>query len=90
MNSTAIELSWSAPITTNGILLNYTILFISSIDLSNNDSYYYDIVVDNSTFGYIVTDLNEDTEYIFYILADTIAGSGDFVTVIERTFEDRK
>ena len=83
MNSTAIELSWSAPITTNGILLNYTIFYINSIDLNN-------IVVDSSTFVYIVTDLNEDTEYIFDIFADTIAGSGDSVTVIERTFEDRK
>ena len=97
VSSTIIQLSWSAPVTANGILLNYTVILISSnnfssINFSNNDSFeiVYVNVYSNNTFGDTIAGLNEDTEYIFAIYADTIAGSGDVAIDTERTFEDRK
>lgn len=84
INSTTIYLSWSAPVTTNGILLNYTIISFE------NGSYLEEFAVGNNTLEVLYYDLEEDTEYSILVYANTSAGRGDSSIANARTFEDCK
>ena len=84
ITSTRAHLSWCVPLITNGIILNYTVVYSNTTDTipiiySNND-----------TFHSSITNLNEDTLYNFTIYANTSAGAGNTSIVSIRTREDRK
>jgi len=81
--STMIQLSWSAPNVTNGILLYYTVVY-------SNTTHTLIMVYGNDTFSDIIQYLNEDTNYSFVIYANTSAGAGPNTTDSARTFEDRE
>ena len=78
-----VELSWSVPNVTNGILLYYSVVFTNSTDTLI-------MIYDYKTFSNIITDLNEDTFYSFVIYANTSAGNGANSSDSVVTFEDRK
>ena len=48
------------------------------------------VVYGNDTFHATLTDLNEDTSYLFVIYANTSAGAGPNATDSDVTFEDRE
>ena len=83
MSSTSVQLSWVVPNPTNGVLLNYTVVYSNSTNTLM-------MVYDNNTFMDEITDLNEDTDYDFVIYGNTSAGAGPNATDLARTFEDRK
>jgi len=82
-SSTMIQLSWSAPNVTNGILLYYTVVY-------SNTTHTLIMVYGNDTFSDIIQYLNEDTNYLFVIYANTSAGAGPNTTDSAITFEDRE
>ena len=69
------------PDVTNGILIHYTLVYTDNAST---------ITYDNDTFAATVTDLNEDSFYLFAIYANTNAGAGPNSTVSATTFEDSK
>ena len=81
--STMVQLSWSVPNATNGILLFYTVVYYNTTD-------NFTMVYGNGTFSDTITGLNEDTFYSFVIYANTSAGAGDSATDSDVTFEDRE
>ena len=48
------------------------------------------VVYNNQTFNATITDLNEDTFYLFVIYANTTVGAGPNATDSAVTFEDRE
>jgi len=76
-----IRLSWAVPDVTNGILLNFTIIYSNSTNI-------FVATYDNSTFEDTINNLNKYTEYRFVIFANTSAGAGDTATTTVRTLED--
>ena len=78
-----VELSWSVPNVTNGILLYYTVVYTNNTDTLI-------VVHDNGTFSDIITNLNEDTFYSFMIYANTSAGVGRNSTYTIITFQNRE
>jgi len=83
ISSTTIQLSWNVPNVTNGIVLNYTVVYFNDTDI-------FITLYDNDTFNDTIRDLNEDTFYEFVIFANTNAGDGVNVTDVAVTFEDCK
>ena len=83
ISSTAVQLSWNMPDVTNGILIHYTLVYTDNVNTST-------VTYDNDTFAATVTDLNEDSFYLFAIYANTNAGAGPNSTVSATTFEDSK
>ena len=81
ITSTMVRVSWNVPNVTNGILLNYTLIFSNGIETSV-------IRYNNNTFEATINNLNKYTEYRFIIFANTSAGAGDNATDTERTLED--
>ena len=81
--STVVELIWDAPDVTNGILLNYTVVYSNSTNTLM-------VVYNNERFNDTITNLNEDTLYSFAIYANTSAGPGPNATDSAITFEDRE
>ena len=78
-----VELSWSVPNVTNGILLYYTVVYTNNTDTLI-------VVYGNRTFSDVITNLNEDTFYSFMIYANTSAGGGPNSADSIVTFQDRK
>jgi len=83
VSSTSVGLSWVVPDPTNGILLNYTVIYSNSTNTLM-------MVYDNDTLMDTITGLNEDTVYNFVIYGSTSAGAGPNATDMATTFEDRK
>ena len=81
--STSVQISWSVPSVTNGIILYYTVVY-------SNTTHIVETVYSDVTFQSNITSLNEYTVYNFTIYANTSAGAGPTVFTEERTDEDRK
>ena len=85
ISSTVVQLSWNMPDVTNGILTNYTLMYMytSNADIST-------IIFSFDTFGAPITGLDEDSFYLFTIYANTSAGAGPNSTISVVTLEDRE
>ena len=80
INSTAIQLVWSEPLTPNGIIISYNITYNLSEMLAS-------VLVDTE-YGkkYVVTELDEYTVYRFEIFASTRVGPGPSTQATARTY----
>ena len=83
ITATTARLLWCMPSVTNGIILNYTLIY-------SNTSHTINMVHDNDTFFQTIKYLNENTHYRFTIYANTSAGKGNTTIREERTKESRK
>ena len=78
-----VELSWSVPNVTNGILLYYTVVYI-------NATHNFTMIYSSNTFSDTISGLNGNTFYTFGIYANTSAGFGPTANAIATTFEARE
>ena len=81
VESQSIELQWDRPTTPNGFIVSYDIQYMdrgSPVTMR----------LDNATFTYNASELNEYTDHTFNITALTRVGSGPVAMVEQRTAED--
>ena len=83
ISSTVVQLSWNSPDVTNGVLTKYTLIYASNDDTST-------IIFNFDTVGATITNLDEDSFYLFTIYANTSAGAGPNSTISIVTPEDRE
>ncbi len=81
--ATSVSLSWTQPLTPNGVLKSYVIDYHSDNESGVSDS--RNITLPVSTTSYTVTGLEENTLYHFTVSAETSAGRGEGSTVSVRT-----
>ena len=81
--ATSVSLSWTPPLTPNGVLNSYVIDYHSDNKSGVSDSRRITLPV--STTSYTVTGLEENTLYHFTVSAETSAGRGNGSTVSVRT-----
>ena len=82
-SATSVEISWTPPLTTNGVLTSYHIEYQSANGSGISDNGEVDLSV--STTSYTVTGLEENTLYHFTVSAENSAGRGEGSTVSVRT-----
>ena len=68
VNSTAVQISWSPPDITNGIIRYYTVVYRLNDRSETMELNSTDVTV-------VVTGLNPFNNYVFYVLAFTVASS---------------
>ena len=84
----SVELTWTPPLTTNGVLTAYHIEYQSATGSGISDNGEKDLPV--STTSYTVAGLEENTLYHLTVSAETSAGRGEGSTVSVRTAIDRE
>ena len=87
-SATSVVLSWTPPLTTNGVLTSYHIEYQSANGSGISDSGEVNLTV--SITSYTVTGLEENTLYQLTVSAETSAGRGEGSTVSVRTSIDRE
>ena len=80
-SSRTVSLQWLRPTTPNGIITSYTLVY-------SNTTVEVMLVYDNATFGDTVEYLNEFTNYMFELSANTSVGGGPAAIVMVTTDED--
>lgn len=88
VSATSVELSWTPPLTTNGVLTSYYIEYQSATGSGISDN--GEVNRPASITSYIVTGLEENTLYHFTVSAENSAGMGVGSTVSVRTSIDRE
>ena len=78
-----MSLSWTQPLTPNGVLKSYVIDYHTDNESGVSDS--RNITLPISVTSYTVTGLEENTLYHFTVSAETSAGRGEGSTVSVRT-----
>ena len=68
INSTTIQISWDQPNITNGIIRYYTVVYHLNDNLQTTEQNFTDTMI-------VVTDLDPFNNYVFYVLAITVAPS---------------
>ena len=81
VESQSIELQWDRPTTPNGFIVSYDIQYMDRGSLVT-------MSLDNATFTYDASELNEYTNHTFNITALTRVGAGPMAMVEQRTAED--
>ncbi len=84
-SNTSVQLSWSAPLYSNGIITRYHVYYKKTIE--NN------IAGSRTTNGtqYLLERLAPYTNYSFWVYAETSAGLGnESVTIFNKTYEGGK
>ena len=89
VNSTTIMVSWQHPAMPNGVVTGYFVWYTENLTCNNSqviNGSRAELLptADTHTF----TELEEDTDYVFYVSAETSAGEGEAAMVMERTSED--
>ena len=87
-SATSVQLSWTPPLTTNGVVTSYHIEYQSATGSGISDN--GEVNHPASITSYTVTGLEENTLYHFTVSAETSAGRGDGSTVSVRTFIARE
>ena len=82
-SATSVELSWTPPLTTNGVLTSYHIEYQSANGSGISDN--GEINRPASVTSYTVTGLEENTLYHFTVSAENTARRGEGSTVSVRT-----
>ena len=82
-SATSVEISWTPPLITNGVLMSYHIEYQSANGSGISDN--GEINRPASITSYTVTGLEENTLYHFTVSAETSAGRGERSTVSVRT-----
>ncbi len=82
-SATNVEISWTPPLTTNGVLTSYHIEYQSATGSGISDN--GEVNHPASITSYTVTGLEENTLYHFTVSAETSAGRGEGSTVSVRT-----
>ena len=84
INSTALQLSWSRPSISNGVIVTYHIAYNRSASEEGN------ITVDANITAVVVAGLEEYTMYKFVLRASTRIGYGPSTVIFGRTNESCK
>ena len=87
-SATSVQLSWTLPLTTNGVLTSYHIEYQSATGSGISDN--GEVSRPASITSYTVTGLEENTLYHFTVSAENSAGRGEGSTVAVRTSIDRE
>ena len=82
VSATTILLTWSEPLTPNGVIISFTI----SYSLFGSQ----EVIVVNNTESYLAAGLEADTVYVFELYASTRVGPGPSAQIQERTIESGK
>ena len=87
INSTIVKLSWQPPAMPNGVITAYKVWYNQTLNCSGS-LVSVSASVAGSVLTYTFTGLEENTRYVFYVSAVTIAGEGEAAMVMGRTIED--
>ena len=86
INSTIVKLSWQPPAMPNGVITAYKVWYNQTLNC-NGSLVSFSASVAGSVLMYTFTGLEENTRYVFYVSAVTIAGEGEAAMVMNRTRE---
>ena len=86
INSTTVRLSWQPPAMPNGVITAYKVWYNQTLNC-NGSLVSFCISVAGSVLTYTFIGLEEDTLYVFYVSAVTIAGEGEAAMIMGRTLE---
>ena len=78
----SITLQWSRPTSPNGIITGYTLVY--------DDTNEIQIIPLSNVLNYTLDELNEFTNYTFFLSASTSVGMGPNATDVAMTQEDGK
>ena len=87
VSSSVILLTWTTPLSPNGIITGYSLIYSASLPSGavHNGSEF----IRSSSAGVLaVSDLEEDVLYQFTLRAETSVGEGEEKTTSSRTEED--
>ena len=79
--------SWQLPAMPNGVITAYNVWYDQTLSC-NGSLVSFNGSVAGSVLMYTFTELEEDTDYEFYVSAETSAGEGEAAMVTGRTSED--
>ena len=87
VSSSVIHLSWTSPLSSNGRIMGYRLIYSASLPSGavHNDS---EFIRSSSAGALTVRDLEEDVLYQFTLRAETSAGEGEGRTTSAKTEED--
>ena len=86
ISSTSVTLTWRRPDTPNGIISEYTLIYMNETDLQSRTIPALDDI--SHVYEHVVMSLNEATDYVFELSATTGGGTGPNATLALMTEED--
>ena len=84
LNSTSINVTWSKPENTYGVVVKYVVYYQEETAKENG---YNETSVENGRRALVLTSLQAQTEYSIFVQAFTFAGGGKRSEIIKRKTE---
>ena len=89
VTSTTAILSWQAPLDPQGIIAGYNVSYNQTIPCSGNVS-SFEIILTRDNITYTFVDLEEATEYVFYVSVMNGVEKSEIASVTATTLESGK